>query len=208
MKNIVFCASIVLAGFITACNNNKNEQASHDMNKMTNDSMPGMAMKADTSIRSVAVMFTNLDTKASASINGIVDHYLHVKNALANDNGSEAAEGAKALKKSADEFDKSLLTAEQKKVFDDVSEDLLEHAEHISKNGNDISHQREHFSKMSDDIYSLVTAFGGGRELYSDFCPMYNDNKGAHWVSEMQEVRNPYFGAAMLKCGKIEEIIK
>ena len=30
-------------------------------------------------------------------------------------------------------FDKSLLSADQKKVYDDIEADLKEHAEHISK---------------------------------------------------------------------------
>jgi hypothetical protein len=37
---------------------------------------------------------------------------------------------------------------------------------------------------------------------------MYNENKGAMWISEMKEVKNPYFGAKMLTCGTVEEVIK
>ena len=104
--------------------------------------------------------------------------------------------------------DKSFFTAEQKKVYDNISDDLKEHAEHIGKNGDNITHQREHFAMMSEDVYDLVKAFGGGRPIYHDHCPMYNEGKGALWLSEMKEVKNPYFGAKMPTCGSVEEIIK
>lgn len=31
------------------------------------------------------------------------------------------------------------------------------------------------------------------------------DNKGAFWLSEIEEIRNPYFGEAMLNCGEVHE---
>jgi hypothetical protein len=94
-------------------------------------------------------------------------------------------------------------------VYDDIEEELKEHAEHIGKNGDKIEHQREHFAMMSEVIYELVKAFGAGQPIYHDHCPMYNENKGgAMWLSEMKELNNPYFGAKMPKCGKVEEVIK
>ena len=77
------------------------------------------------------------------------------------------------------------------------------------KTRDNIDHQREHFTMMSEDIYDLVRAFGGGQALYHDHCPMYNkDNGGAMWLSETKEVKNPYFGSEMPKCGTVEEVIK
>ena len=136
-------------------------------------------------------------------------HYLHIKNALANDNGREAANGGKAMEQAMSKIDKSFFTAEQKKVYDDIEDELKEHAEHIGKNGDKIEHQREHFAMMSEVIYELVKAFGAGQPIYHDHCPMYNENKGgAMWLSEMKELNNPYFGAKMPECGKVEEVIK
>ena len=103
-------------------------------------------------------------------------------------------------------FDKSLLTAEQKKVYDDIESDLKEHAEHIAK--SKIDHQREHFSTMSTDVYDLVKAFGAGMTLYHDHCPMANDNKGAMWLSESKDIRNPYFGEKMMTCGSVKEMFR
>jgi Cu(I)/Ag(I) efflux system membrane fusion protein len=37
---------------------------------------------------------------------------------------------------------------------------------------------------------------------------MAEDDSGAFWLSETEEIRNPYFGDMMLKCGENREIIK
>jgi Cu(I)/Ag(I) efflux system membrane fusion protein len=33
------------------------------------------------------------------------------------------------------------------------------------------------------------------------------ENRGASWLQADTDIRNPYFGAAMLKCGNIEKLI-
>lgn len=210
MKKIFFSILAISAIIITACNNSgsKNETEKHDMNNMGKDSTAHATALDDKEVKTVAVTYTNVDVKIAASVKEIVDHYLHIKNALANDNGNDAAGGAKAMEATISKLDKSLLTAEQKTAYDKNEEELKEHAEHIAKNSDKIEHQRSHFAMLSEVMYDLVKAFGGGRALYHDHCPMYNDNKGAMWLSEMKEVKNPYFGSQMLSCGSFEEVIK
>ena len=57
-------------------------------------------------------------------------------------------------------------------------------------------------------MYDMVKAFGGGQLLYQDFCPMYNNQKGAAWLSETKEIKNPYLGKKMPTCGSVKEEIK
>ena len=45
-------------------------------------------------------------------------------------------------------------------------------------------------------------------QLYVQYCPMANDDKGATWVSMEEEIINPYFGDMMLHCGNVEYIIE
>ena len=210
MKKIIFSGFMLSIILISACNNNssKNDNKTHDMNNMTKDTIQHAVTTDDKEVTTVAVTYTNVDAKAAASIKEIVDLYLLIKNALANDNGSEAANKAKAMGEVIGKLDKSLLTAEQKKVFDGIEEELKEHAEHIGKNGDKIEQQRSHFSMLSEVVYDLAKAFGAGQPLYHDHCPMYNENKGAMWLSEMKEVKNPYFGSKMITCGSVMEIFK
>jgi hypothetical protein len=213
MKKILFgIAALTLAG-ITACNNSDKSSKENDMPKMNTDTasttkMTKMTPAANTSIAEVTHSFNNVDPKLSGSIKTVVDHYLHIKNALVNNSGADAANGGKAMADAISKVDKSLFTPDQKAVYNDIDDDLKEHAEHIGKNANDIDHQREHFEMMSKDVYDLVRAFGGGQTLYHDHCPMANDGKGAMWLSEMKEVKNPYFGGKMNECVKVQELIK
>lgn len=210
MKKLFFSVIAVSTIFFTACNSSstKTESEKHDMGTMNKDNMQEATAPVDKEVKAVPVTYTNVDAKVAASVKEIVDHYLHIKNALANDNGNEAASGAKAMEAVISKLDKSYFIAEQKKVYDELEADLKEHAEHIGKNGDKIKHQRSHFASLSEDVYELVKAFGGGRALYHDHCPMYNEGKGAMWISELKEVKNPFYGSEMLTCGTVEEVIQ
>jgi membrane fusion protein, copper/silver efflux system len=164
-------------------------------------SMPGMQMSSDTSK-------TDNSEKNAASVKEIVSSYLQLKNALVKDNSSYAAEAGKAVEAAFKNFSGTTLTTDQKKLFEDVRNDAVEHAGHIGENKGNIEHQREHFELLSNDIYDLVKTFDSGLVLYRDFCPMYNKNRGAYWLSETREIQNPYFGKEMLTCGVIKEELK
>jgi hypothetical protein len=43
--------------------------------------------------------------------------------------------------------------------------------------------------------------------IYKQHCPMAFNNTGASWFSDLPEIRNPYFGNKMLKCGEVEKTI-
>lgn len=210
MKTIfVSLIAIGVIVFSSCGSNTANQHEGHDMSKMGTDTTAAVNTASDDStIKKTGITFSNTDPVAVAAIKEMVDHYLHIKNALANDDAKEAASGAEALYAVIKKMDKSLFTAEQKKVYDGIEEGINEDAEHISKNADKIEHQRTHFASLSDDMYTLVKAFGGGRALYYDHCPMAKNNQGANWISESKEVKNPYFGSKMPTCGTVEEIIQ
>lgn len=192
----------------SACNgSSKNNHEVHDKMNTNGDSTTH-ATATDTIIRPVQVVFTNINTSAGSAIREIVNQYLAIKNALTSDNGTEAAKSANALIDAMKKLDKSLLTAEQKKAYDNTEEELKEHARHIAANSGKIDHQRSHFSMMSEEAYELIKNFGAGRTVYHDHCPMAMDNKGAMWISEVKDIKNPYFGAKMPTCGKVEEVLQ
>jgi Cu(I)/Ag(I) efflux system membrane fusion protein len=70
----------------------------------------------------------------------------------------------------------------------------------------DIEVQRTAFSALSDVFYKSIKAFGlGSTTAYYDFCPMAFNDQGAYWLSDVKEIRNPYFGDKMLTCGRVTE---
>jgi Protein of unknown function (DUF3347) len=200
-------ALVIVAITFTACQdtNTKDEHAGYDMSA---DTTQPVASADEKTVKEIAVIYTTVDSKAAASLKESVDHYLHIKNALANDNSTEAAAGGKAMEAGLSKMDKSLLTAEQKMAYDKLEEGLKLSAANIAKNGSDIKQQRVQFVTMSESVYELVKNFGAGRPLYHDYCPMAREDQGAMWISEMKEIKNPYFGDQMLTCGTVEEVIK
>ena len=102
-------------------------------------------------------------------------------------------------------FDASSYSDNEQQELKDILEDAIEHAEHISE--SDMAHQREHFKILSKDVTDMVAITGTEMKIYEQFCPMYNNNEGGAWLSMNEEIRNPYFGDKMLKCGKVQREI-
>lgn len=191
MKTLIMMA--VAAISLSACNSNDNQT------KETT------ATTSDTTQTEVQA---NTDVNSNTPVNDVVTSYLQLKNALANDNSKDAAAAGSEVQKAIEKADLASFSADQKKVFADVKDDAIEHAEHIAANANNIKHQREHFETLSKDLYDMVKVFGTGQTLYQTHCPMYNNNKGANWLSETKEIKNPYLGAKMSTCGEVKEEIK
>lgn len=141
------------------------------------------------------------------SVDGIVTAYLDVKNALVSDDPGQAAKAGDQLYAALENQDTSAFTSSQQQIYTDVKEDMAEHAEHIGSNKGNIKHQREHFDMLSRDLLEVVKRIKPSVALYHDHCPMYNAKKGAPWLSETKEVRNPYYGKEMLECGEVKEEI-
>lgn len=198
MKKIILGLAIATTT-LAFCNSNKSTENQNLSNQTQSFSQTDNANLTTSSVR---------DTKNTVSIKEIVSGYLQMKNALTEDNSNGAATAGKKLEAAFKNFDKSALTASQKKTYEDVEADAREHAEHIGANGGNIAHQREHFELLSKDIYDLVKSFGGGQVLYWDFDSMFNKGKGAYWLSEIKEIKNPYMGKAMLTSGSVKEEIK
>jgi hypothetical protein len=198
MKKIILGLAIATTT-LTSCNSNKSTESQNLSNRTQSISQTDNANLAPSSV---------IEAKNTVSIKEIVSAYLQMKNALTEDNSTGAASAGKKLEAAFKNFDKSSLTTTQKKTYEDVEADAIEHAEHIGTNGGNIAHQREHFELLSKDIYDLVKAFGGGQVLYWNFDSMFNKGKGAYWLSETKEIKNPYMGKAMLTSGSIKEEIK
>ena len=197
---------------LMACNDNtSNNTSTSEAEKettTTNDTSNVTNANEVSNVPEETASFTNVDPKAAASVNEVVTHYLHVKNALADDNDKEAAKAANQMATAIGKVDHASLKEDQMKLYMDVAESLKEHAEHTAANAGNIVHQREHFVMMSEDMYDLVKGFGAEQALYVDHCPMANKNKGANWLSEKKEISNPYMGKKMPKCGKVEKVIQ
>lgn len=73
----------------------------------------------------------------------------------------------------------------------------------------DVTKQRNFFVTLTVETEKLIrnAAITSG-EVYKQFCPMAFEGNGGYWLSDSKEVRNPYYGNMMLKCGTVHETIK
>ena len=129
-----------------------------------------------------------------AKLGEVYNHYLHVKDALVASNSEEA-------RKSAGELQKAL------KPLKGAGDAHATVAKLVA--AKDLGEQRELFSTVSNEMTALVK---GGKltsgSLYLEYCPMANNNEGAFWLSNEKQIKNPYFGDMMLKCGSVKETIQ
>ncbi len=199
--NKIILSIIAATTILAACNNSSSGKKDN-----TDSAAQTTAAPVDTYLKQIPAATV---TNQAASIKEILADYLQMKNAFANDNTDDAAKAGSSLEITFKNFDMGSITEEQQKIFADVADDAKEHAEHIGANGGNIAHQREHFDMLSKDMADLIKTFGnGGQTLYKDFCPMYNNGKGAIWISETKEIKNPYLGKAMPTCGTMKEEMK
>ncbi|SFN14331.1 Protein of unknown function [Chryseobacterium oleae] len=141
----------------------------------------------------------------SFSISPIIKDYLELKNALTTDNDKAAASAGKKLLATIKNTDMKSIPANKHKEYMDIADDAKENAEHIGDNVGKIDHQREHMAPLSQDMADLIALFGTTQKLYRDYCPMFNDGKGAVWISESKSIKNPYYGSKMLTCGSVKK---
>lgn len=66
---------------------------------------------------------------------------------------------------------------------------------------------RKQLSPLSDQLFHSLKKFEIPVQGYRQYCPMAFDFKGAFWLSDSEEIFNPYFGDEMLTCGNVEEAL-
>jgi hypothetical protein len=215
MKPIVFSTilSAVIAATLLSCNSSEN----NSNNNQNNDTaavaeIHAVAEKNSTPVLPTAdTINTNVEQEKvqenvdNFSIAPIIKDYLALKNALVADNGKLAADAGRKLLTTLKTVDMKSVPSGEHKEYTDIAADAMENAEHIGDNAGKIAHQREHLASLSKDMNDLIAMFGTPQQLYQQHCPMYNEGKGAIWISEIKEIKNPYYGGEMLTCGSVKK---
>lgn len=139
-------------------------------------------------------------------LKAVYENYFSLKDALVKSDGNAASAKAKELLASLTAVKMETLKSEEHTVWMKVKGDLITDAEHITET-KEVSHQRDHFASLSKNIYQLVKVSKSDTPIYYQHCPMYNDGKGADWLSKESAIKNPFYGSQMLSCGKTVETI-
>ncbi len=147
-----------------------------------------------------------MEAKQTNQLTAVFNNYFAVKDALVQTNGANAAENAEALQKAIADVKMDKLPMDVHMVWMKVLPSLKEDVKIISDT-KDTKNQRATFVNLSKDMYTLLKVAKTETPTYYQFCPMANGGKGANWLSKESDIKNPYYGAKMMTCGKVVEII-
>ena len=125
----------------------------------------------------------------------IINAYLDLKDQLVATDGEKASESARTF------------VAVLEKYESETKKSLKMEVQQIADT-TDPAAQRATFDLVSQQMLVLAksTPLAEGK-LYKQYCPMAKNNEGAFWLSASDQIRNPYFGDNMLKCGKVQREI-
>lgn len=142
-----------------------------------------------------------------SQLSSVFNMSLQLKDALVSSDSDKAAATIPGIKETLTKVDLSLLKDEALMDWMGYLKIINENLDSIGSN-KDLQSQRKAFSAFSDALYKGLKQFGsGGIMVYHDYCPMANNNKGAYWLSNEKEIKNPYFGGDKLSCGSVKEMI-
>lgn len=141
-------------------------------------------------------------------LGAVYSGYFSMHAALAGDDADRATTAAAETLKSLEAVNITLFDSASHQIWMKTSAQLRDVLSQATKT-HDIKTLRENFYLVSQHLIGLAKALGaiGSEATYVMHCPMAFDNKGAQWLQNSEDLLNPYFGATMLKCGSVEEVI-
>ncbi len=116
--------------------------------------------------------------------------YFSIQKALANDDFEGARIAARKSEMSCSDDDKECCASMAQNLADIAASESIESA-------------RKTFKSLSDALIAELEANTAESDdlVYKMFCPMAFANTGGAWLQDSDDLRNPYYGATMLKCG-------
>lgn len=118
----------------------------------------------------------------------VVADYLELKDALVKSDSRKARTACGKL----------MVSLAKERMNPEIAE-----AANSLADSQDIEKQREYFKIITDKLIAIYNSKEDEQGLFVQYCPMAFDNTGASWLSSSSEIRNPYFGDKMLKCGRV-----
>ena len=139
-------------------------------------------------VLALGVLLFSQDVMAADLPGALVDPYLQVHAALATDQFGSIAPHAKAMETAA-------------AALGQDAEKIAAGAKKLSA-APDIAAARIAFGEISSALtaYAEATKSTFGKDVRLAYCPMVNKP----WLQRDKEIRNPYYGAAMLTCGSFK----
>jgi len=123
----------------------------------------------------------------SETVKSVLDHYLKIQAALANDSTKGVADNAAAISKAVKADDAKTLSPDVATVADGLAK------------AKDLPAARESFKDLSQSLIKYMADKKVKTGKFEEvFCPMAN----ASWLQTNQNIANPYLGHSMPGCGE------
>ncbi|QED38170.1 DUF3347 domain-containing protein [Antarcticibacterium arcticum] len=192
-RNLMMFTLVAGSLSMVSCKETKEDEAAepmqHEMREGEEmDHEMGKTMDEDQILNDeITAEFENQQTGA------MYQHYINIKNALVKTDATMAQDRAKEMVAALES--------------NEANTSVAEAARKIATSA-DVNVQREAFSELTKAMDSQLEGALASGEIYKQYCPMAFEGKGDSWFSNTKEIRNPYYGDKMLRCGRVEATIK
>jgi Cu(I)/Ag(I) efflux system membrane fusion protein len=213
MRKLIYAMLVIL---IWACNpeNKKNESQNEvpdPASKMTDDQVQDEMMGADhmngEAHGEKMVTLLNVDKGFLEQLNGVYEATIPLKEAFIESDLAKVNVEADHVIKALGNVNAELLGTEAHQIWMENLMDIA-HLASKMKSNTSLEDARQNFALYNKALYRSFKFLGHeGKPIYYQYCPMAFDNKGAYWLSDTKEIRNPYLGDKMMTCGSTKEVI-
>lgn len=150
----------------------------------------------------------SIGQKEKDALSPLFEAYFKLKNNLVNDDFKAGISSAKEMTTILNKVDMKIFKGEAHNFWMKRS-DVLSKELKKAISTKEIGELRKPFEEISNQLIMILKSFGAmDKAIYIEHCPMVNNNNGADWLSLESEIKNPYYGEAMLKCGEVKQVIK
>ena len=148
-----------------------------------------------------------VSVKFQAQLKSIFDAYINLKDALIKGDFKTAKQYSNTMKINLSKVDMKLLKGDSHNDWMEISKSLDGFTKQF-ENASEIKGQRTVFKPLSEQLILAIEKYGINQEVYAQFCPMADNDKGGYWLSVEDKILNPYFGDQMLGCGEVAKTIQ
>ena len=147
-----------------------------------------------------------LPEAANHALGAVIDGYLAVGHALAQDDTTDLGVSARKMAEAMDALLATQVPDEPHFWHEHAEAKGVKQGAQALARANTVAEARATYATLSADVSRLLHTTGVPKnyekKLVDAHCPMYpaNSKKGSVWVQPKGSIRNPYFGQAMLTC--------
>lgn len=172
-----------------------------------------LQIQAKPSMMNPAGYYSEIDSVLTQSADSFVEsagvlrpalpYYLAASKALSEDNVHVAGQNM-------ENFGREIIKIIKSNSLEDKDKGIALEINLLGAKLNTINHDldslRSQFSIISEILKEILKKYEYKEDLklYLGFCSMSFGGKGGYWLQDSDEVKNPYLGPKMLKCGEIK----